>query len=443
MGRKTNRVLALIIVTILLITLCACGETPVAPTSGTEASEITESTGTTAATEMTTEATTENGYSIPEVIGTSFAEISEDELKDKVLGAWIGKCIAVGWASSIEFAGKGYILQGLPKYNISMPPTCYTQDDLYAMLPFMLTMYENGINSEMDLYAEAFKNTTFSLWHANKAARDNLNRGLKYPESGSYKNNPHYDDIDWQIDCDFIGITYPGLPYISAKQSFDMGQIICYGDGVYGGSFICAMHSAAYTAKNVREIVGAGYDVIADNTVFKEVIGSVLKVYDEGGKWEDAWQVLQDRWGTGDVCPEYSQSAINIDAKLNSGYVAIGVLWGNGDFADTVTIAGRCGQDADCNAATAGSICGNMIGAKAIGTEWYIGTRKNGDTYDVFLERDRKFTGTDYNIYDCADINFELVLRAFELVGAYKTEDGIWHIPVENEVRQVPYQQVK
>ena len=35
----------------------------------------------------------------------------------------------------------------------------------------------------------------------------------------------------------------------------------------------------------------------------------------------------------------------NIDATINSAYIVIGLLYGQGDFAKTMDIATRCGQD--------------------------------------------------------------------------------------------------
>ena len=49
----------------------------------------------------------------------------------------------------------------------------------------------------------------------------------------------------------------------------------------------------------------------------------------------------------------------NIDAKLNGAYVALGLLYGAGDFDATLRIATRAGQDSDCNPASAGGTLGS------------------------------------------------------------------------------------
>ena len=57
--------------------------------------------------------------------------------------------------------------------------------------------------------------------------------------SGHPKYNLHADDIDFQIEADFIGIMCPGLPQASNKYCDRVGRVMNYGDGLYGGMFVC------------------------------------------------------------------------------------------------------------------------------------------------------------------------------------------------------------
>jgi ADP-ribosylglycohydrolase len=41
-----------------------------------------------------------------------------------------------------------------------------------------------------------------------------------------------------------------------------------------------------------------------------------------------------------------------------------------GDFGRTISIAVMCGLDTDCNGATAGSLVGVLLGAKALPPKW-------------------------------------------------------------------------
>jgi len=70
---------------------------------------------------------------------------------------------------------------------------------------------KEGINAPAESFAKAFANADYKLWHANQAARYNILHGIMPPASGHWKNNPHADDIDFQIEADFIGMICPGV----------------------------------------------------------------------------------------------------------------------------------------------------------------------------------------------------------------------------------------
>jgi hypothetical protein len=101
------------------------------------------------------------------------------------------------------------------------------------------------------------------------------------------------------------------------------------------------------------------------------LIRDVIKWHDENPHdWEKTWALIQEKWGNTDHCPEGYQKPFNIDAKLNGGYVVVGLLYGDGDWYKTMNYATRCGQDADCNPANAAGILGTLIGSHAIPAEY-------------------------------------------------------------------------
>ena len=336
--------------------------------------------------------------------------------------------VGVTWSASTEFRWCGSIIPegGMDKWTPAMINNGFGQDDIYVEIPFLDAMKENGALCDVSYMAEKFRDSQFPLWHANMWGRNNLRAGIPYPDSGHYLYNPCADDIDWQIECDFLGMMYPGLANASALRSFDIGHIMNYGDGVYGGVFITAMHAAAYTAGSIDEIVNAGISVIPENTEFRSLIEDVIASYEKGETWEECWQMLEDKWAYTDNC---IGGAGNIDAKLNSAYVLIGLLWGEGDMAETIIISCRCGQDSDCNPSSAASILGNFLGAEKIEAQY-----KNG------LDKTRKFSNTNYTFYEAVELNFDLMKEVLLASGA-TLEGGVWTIPATKEYIPVPWEQ--
>ena len=95
-------------------------------------------------------------------------------------------------------------------------------------------------------HARAFANAEYMLWHANQAARYNILNGMEPPASGHWENNPHADDIDFQIEADFAGLMNPGMVNSSSEVCDRVGHIMNYGDGWYGGVYVAAMYSLAF-----------------------------------------------------------------------------------------------------------------------------------------------------------------------------------------------------
>ena len=65
-------------------------------------------------------------------------------------------------------------------------------------------------------------------------------------------------------------------------------------------------------------------------------------------------------WDRNDSCPDGAFDPFNIDAKINGAYVALGLLYGKGDFRRTLEIATRSGQDSDCNPSSAAGVLGQI-----------------------------------------------------------------------------------
>ena len=107
----------------------------------------------------------------------------------------------------------------------------------------------------MGRFADAFANAGYKLWHANQAARYNILNGISAPESGYWKNNPHADDIDFQIEADFAGLMNPCMPNSAAEICDKVGHIMAYGDGYYGGLYVASMYSLAFMYDDINKVV--------------------------------------------------------------------------------------------------------------------------------------------------------------------------------------------
>lgn len=275
--------------------------------------------------------------------------------------------IGVSFGAPTEFRSNGKIIEGRLPWTPDRVSNSIRQDDLYVEMTFAETLDRLGLDASTAQLGDAFKDSKYSLWHANAAARRLLNHGIKAPLSGNPKYNLHANDIDFQIEADFIGLMTPGLPQESNKYCDRVGRVMNYGDGLYGGMFVCGMYTAAFFESNPRQIVRQGLACIPSQSGYARVIRDVLDWSDKHpADWKAAWRMIEEKWDKEDPCPDGALRPFNIDARLNGAYIALGLLYGKGDFAKTLEITTRAGQDSDCNPSNAAGVLGTLLGYAAI-----------------------------------------------------------------------------
>ncbi|MCX6614480.1 MAG: ADP-ribosylglycohydrolase family protein, partial [Acidobacteria bacterium] len=297
--------------------------------------------------------------------------IAKEALLDKIKGGWAGQIFGVVYGAPTEFRAGGATYDAERVGTPAELKGALNQDDLYVEMTLAEVMDRYGLDATAQEYGEAFRDSKYALWHANLAGRRNLSRGIMPPQSGHPRYNAHANDIDFQIEADFIGLMAPGLPRAVQLYGDRIGHVMNYGDGVYGGIFIGAMYSAAFFETDPRKVVEAGLGAIPAQSGYAAVIRDLLAWHQEEPRdWRAAWKRLEDKWDRDDPCPEGALTPFNIDARLNGAFVALGLLYGEKDFDKTIEIAARAGQDSDCNPASAGGILGVMLGYQALPSRW-------------------------------------------------------------------------
>jgi hypothetical protein len=308
---------------------------------------------------------------------------SEDVLKDKIKGGWAGQTIGVTFGGPYEFKYDGTFIQdyqplfwdnGYIRKTMLEVPGLY--DDLYMDLTFVDVFERLGLNAPVDSFAQAFAHAGYKLWHANQAARYNILHGIRPPASGNWLNSPHADDIDYQIESDYAGLMSPGMPNAASAISDKIGHIMNYGDGWYGGVYFGAMYSMAFLSNDVNYIVREALKTIPHNSNYYKCISDVIAWHQKYPKdWHNTWFELQKKWSSDRSCPNGVFLPFDIDATINSAYVVMALLYGNGDFGKTLDIAARAGQDADCNPSSVGGILGTILGYNKIPAHWRNGLK--------------------------------------------------------------------
>jgi hypothetical protein len=325
--------------------------------------------------------------------------ISPQTLKDKIAGGWAGKMIGVTYGAPAEFRALGKTYDDSIHWTPKDIRGSMWQDDIYVQLTFMMTMDQYGMDAPAEKFQEMFAKAGYMLWHANVQARKNYYDGIFPPASGSPEFNPHADDIDFQIEADYLGLMCPAMPVTAAKMADKIGHIMNYGDGVYGGIFLSALYTQAFFENDIPTIIERSLKSIPAESDYAKMVADVTALHRHyPNDWKSAWAELQAKWGSDHFCS--AGETFNIDAKLNGAYIVMGLLYGGGDPMKTLEITTRCGQDADCNPSNAMSVLGVIIGFDKLPEDMKMGVTYMGDS--LFINTGYSFNKAVENTYNYA-----------------------------------------
>ncbi len=343
-------------------------------------------------------------------------KISLNDLKDKIAGGWAGKMIGVTYGAPHEFRFQQAINTDTIKWAPADIKGSIWQDDLYVQLSFLMAMDKFGIDAPAKNFQEMLAKAGYPLWCANMQARKNYYDSIFPPASGDPENSFRADDIDFQIEADYIGFMNPGLPQNVVDISGKIGHIMNYGDGVYGGIFVGSLYSAAYFENDINKIIEQALHTIPAESDYAKIVRDVIKLHNHYPKnWEAAWKELDDKWGDEDISG--AGSKFNIDAKLNGAYIVMGLLYGEGDVYRTLEITTRCGQDADCNPSNAMAVLGLIKGFSALPADMQKGVKDIGDSI---------FINTSYSFNSAVIATDQYALQLTQKKGAYIKNDTIY-----------------
>jgi ADP-ribosylglycohydrolase len=356
-------------------------------------------------------------------------KIPAEMIRDKIKGGWVGQVVACTYGGPTEFRWNGTMIQDyVPiEWDETRMPWYYENspglyDDIYMDLAFTAVLDSLGPDAPVEAMAHKFAHAGFRLWHANQAARWNILNGIMPPESGHWKNNPHADDIDFQIESDFIGLICPGMPATALEYADKVGHIMNYGDGVYGGVFVSAMYSHAFVESDVVTVVEKALLSLPPDSKYARCIRDVIGWWrDYPDDWSRCWFEVQKKWSEDIGCPLSVFGPNNIDAMYNGAYIAIGLLYGNGDFGRTVDISTRCGADSDCNPSNAAGVLGTLKGFAEIPDKWKLGLDK--------VEH-LKFSFSNYSLQDVYEVNYRLASELVRGNGGEVSDDS-WTIRLQ------------
>jgi ADP-ribosylglycohydrolase len=204
------------------------------------------------------------------------------------------------------------------------------------------------------------------VYTAERAAYRNLVDNLPLEQVPLHRN-PCREWIGAQIRADGWAYASPCLPERAAEYAWRDASLSHIKNGIYGEMWAAAMIAAAFaepsgaaTPAAIRRVIDTGLSEIPVNCRLAEAIHDVIGWHEQNADWESTWDKINAKYGS-----YHWVHTIN-----NAAPVTLGLLYGNGDYARSISIAVMGGWDTDCNGATTGSVLGAMLGVDALPQHW-------------------------------------------------------------------------
>jgi hypothetical protein len=133
------------------------------------------------------------------------------------------------------------------------------------------------------------------------------------------------------------------------------------------------------------ELINIGLSYIPEDSAVAKAVRTAMESYESGIDWKSARKrILQEYPGSfgalgtekENMEPDIPVGRIGWDAPSNIGLTIMAWIYGGEDFGESLCIAVRCGEDADCTAGTLGSILGIVNGIDSLPEKW---TKPIGD----------------------------------------------------------------
>lgn len=266
-------------------------------------------------------------------------DIDSKEFSDRIRGAWLSQLIGGAMGTMVE----GYTYENLTEAfgdvrGYLREPNTYN-DDITFELAFLDAFSKKGYQVTSTDIALSWVGLIPCGWSAEELAIRNIKNGIFPPESGTYRN-PFNEWIGAQMRGGICGMAAPGDPLTAAKLAFSDGEVSHANNGILGEVFNALMTSLAFVEKDIPKIVDTAIELIPKDSEYYSVISFARECCGKYSTWQEALRVCREKYRRYNWIHAYPNACCEI----------IALLYGGGDFGETLHIITMCGIDVDCNA---------------------------------------------------------------------------------------------
>jgi hypothetical protein len=302
--------------------------------------------------------------------------ISADAYEDRLRGMWLGEILG-------NYAGRameGHIAYGSLNYTIPWDAILATavwdgDDDTCFEYMNLSLLKANPAPTSADIGQHWLTHLPAECFYiANRQARwlmepGTVGRsgpgGLVPPATGSINRNVQWWAIDSQITTESLGALAPGNRQQAIDLAGKFASVTNDGFAVHAAQYYAAMYAAAAFETDTEVLVQKGLEALPQHSRTRQIISDVVGWYnadkaDGNLDWIATQKLIRENYGDGSS--NHGRYTIWVESSVNTAMTTMAILYGQGDFLQTINIAVNAGFDADCNPATAAGLIGLMRG---------------------------------------------------------------------------------
>ena len=299
-------------------------------------------------------------------------DIPADILEDKIRGGFLGQI--VGDLNGLAHEMK-YILEpgNVQEYKPALPDGGWTDDDTDVEWPYIVEIQRaKRLLIPYPRISEIWKrHINRRIWCSHLYLRQIMDLGIDPPLTGRIEINPWADfNLSGQFVSESWGMISPGMPQTAARIGIHYTHVSVDAEAVQSTQMVDAMIATAFLTNDMEKILDAGAAALDPKSVMSQIMSDVRRWHKENpGDWRATRKLTKDKY-----CKYGGQDMRDRNGVwLNGASTISALLYGGGDWVQTVRSAFNFGWDADNNAAASGTILGVLKGAKFLWSQgWDI-----------------------------------------------------------------------
>jgi ADP-ribosylglycohydrolase len=278
----------------------------------------------------------EKAVTFPEAIPV---DVHSERFAGQIRGSWLSQMIGGAMGTMVEGYTSGNLKEAFGDVTGYLREPNTYNDDITFELAFLDAFSRKGYEVTSEDIALSWVGLIPCGWSAEELAIRNIKNGIFPPQSGTF-HNPFNEWIGAQMRAGVCGMAAPGDPYLAASLAWRDGEVSHANNGILGEVFNAVMTSLAFVETDITRIVELAIQMIPADSEYYSVVSFAWDCCHKYETWQEALADCQQKY------KKYNW----IHAYPNACCEVIALLYGKGDFKETLHIITMCGIDVDCNA---------------------------------------------------------------------------------------------